>query len=254
MLLIIPAIDIRNGVSAYAIGGGGDTPDPATDPVAIARLLRIENAKTLHATDLDGALEGNFRQFDVMRRLVENVDIPIEVSGGIAGPEAADRILGFGACRVVLHPRMLPDRPGIAEKILEKHGPGKVVVAVEARGIPRPSPAGPGDAGHPLVLGMTAKKMGFRRLLYTELDEEGTGHRLNPSMLGGLASSTGMRVTVSGGVSSFDDLKEIEKLQDLGVDSVVLRKSLYENSFSCQKIWRMAESGGYPFTAKVQGP
>jgi len=253
MLLIIPAIDIINGVSAYAIGGGGG-PQVGTDPVAIAKLLRIENAKTLHATDLEGARDGSFRQFEVMRRLVENVDIPIEVSGGIADGEAADRVLGYGACRVVLHPDVLRNTPGVAEKILARHGAGKVVVAIEARGPAGASPAGPGDAGHPVSLGMTAKKMGFRRILYTELDEAGTGHLLNTGMLGTLASSTGLRVTASGGVLSLADLKSLEELQPAGVDSVILRRSLYENNFSCQKIWRMAEAGGYPFTAKVQGP
>jgi phosphoribosylformimino-5-aminoimidazole carboxamide ribotide isomerase len=250
MLLIIPAIDIQNGVSAYPIGGTGPS-SAGTDPVAIAKLLRIENAKTLHATDLDGAREGAFRQFDVMKRLVENVDIPIEVSGGISGEETADRILGYGACRVVLHPRVLPDRPDLAERILGKHGPAKVVVAIESIGEPGPAPAATPGSGHPLALAMRAKTMGFRRLLYTELDEGGTRHRLNAALLGELASRTGLRVTVSGGVVSYADLKRLQDLRELGVDSVILRRSLYENNFPCQKIWRMAETGGYPYTAKV---
>ncbi|HLB00410.1 MAG TPA: HisA/HisF-related TIM barrel protein, partial [Bacteroidota bacterium] len=144
-----------------------------------------------------------------------------------------------------------PDRPGVAEKILARHGPAKVVAAIESMGEPdNPGTAAPGP-GHPLSIGETAKRMGFRRILYTELDRTGTRHRLNPRLLARLAVSTGLRVTVSGGVVSFDDLRDIQNLQELGVDSVVLRSSLYENNFSCQKIWRLAESGGYPFTAKV---
>jgi len=250
MLLIIPAIDIQNGVSAYSISGPGD-PSVANDPIAIAKLLRIENTKTIHAPDLDGARDGEFRQFDVMRRLVENVDIPIEVSGGVSSEETVDRLLGYGACRIVLHPRVLPEQPMIAEKILSKHGPAKVVVAIESKGDPGQSPGARATPNHPLSVGKTANSMGFRRLLYTELDESGTKHRLNTGLLGDLASSTGLRVTVSGGVVSFADLKSIQDLQPLGVDSVILRRSLYENKFSCQKIWRMAEAGDYPFTAKV---
>ncbi len=251
MLLIIPAIDIQNGVSAYPLGGPGDDVS-GTDPVAIAKLLRIENAKTLHATDLDGRRDGMFLQFDVMRRLVENVDIPIEVSGGVSHEEAADRLLGYGACRVVLHPDVLPDRPEIAEKILAKHGPGKVVMAIEFRGDPgAATEAANRGPRHPLTLGMKARDMGFRRLLYEEHDDSGTRHRLNLPMLGELASSTGLRVTVSGGVVSFADLKNLQDLPDAGVDSVILRRALYEDKFPCQRLWRMAESGGYPYTAKV---
>ena len=58
MLLIIPAIDLRNGVSAHPIEGSG----VGGDPVEIARLLRIENAKTLHVTDLEGAAGGRLTQ------------------------------------------------------------------------------------------------------------------------------------------------------------------------------------------------
>jgi len=62
---------------------------------------------------------------------------------------------------------------------------------------------------------------------------------------------SGLRVTVSGGVISLDDLRAVEALGPAGVDSVILRRAIYENRFSCQAIWRLAEKGRYPFTAKV---
>ncbi len=264
MLLIIPAIDIQNGFSAHPIeglggGGGGQGGDSGagTDPVAIARLLRIENAKTLHVTDLDGARQGRFSQFDAVRRLFSCVDIPIEISGGISSEEDADRLLECGACRVVLRPGLLTDSPDTAGRIVSKHGPGKVVAAIEYR----QGAAGTiGDAedaedkrspGHPVAIGAIAKQMGFRRLLYTELDPTGGSRVLNTGMLKRLALSTGLRVTVSGGVLSLEDLRSVEALLPAGVDSVILRRAIYENKFSCQAIWRLAETGGYPFTAKV---
>ena len=123
MLLIIPAIDIQNGVSAHPIEGL-DGSGIGTDPVAIARLLRVENAKTLHVTDLDGARQGRFTQFDVVRRLVENVDIPIEVSGGISSEEDASRLLECGACRIVLRPGLIPEQPDTVGRIMAQHGAG----------------------------------------------------------------------------------------------------------------------------------
>ncbi len=264
MLLIIPAIDIQNGVSAYPIdglgAGAGAGNTVGTDPVEIARLLRIENAKTLHVTDLDGARLGRFAQFDVVRRLFSCVDIPIEISGGISSEEDADRLLECGACRIVLRPGLLKDSPDTAARVIQKHGPGKVVAAIEHR-----APAtGTTDAnddledtedesspGHPVAIGAVAKEMGFRRLLYTELDPAGGLRILNTPMLERLAQSTGLRVTVSGGVLSLEDLRAVEALTGAGVDSVILRRAIYENKFSCQAIWRLAENGTYPFTAKV---
>jgi phosphoribosylformimino-5-aminoimidazole carboxamide ribotide isomerase len=247
MLLIIPAIDLQNGVSAHTIEGA----DVGTDPLAIARLLRIENAKTLHVTDLDGAKQGRFTRFDTMEKIFCCVDIPIEASGGISSDEDAGRLLDLGACRVVLRPGMLREHPDITAAIVAKHGAGKVVAAIERRVPGRGEREDESSPGHPLALGSAARAMGFRRLLYTELDPSGRTRILNAALLERLARSTGLRVTVSGGVLSLDDLRAVEALEKAGVDSVILRRAIYENKFSCQALWRMAEAGGYPYTAKV---
>ena len=134
---------------------------------------------------------------------------------------------------------------------MAKHGAGKVVVAIEHRTLPGGAPDDEGLPGHPVVIGEAARKMGFRRLLYTELDQTGGTRILNARMLERLARSTGLRVTVSGGVISLEDLRAVEALEPAGVDSVILRRAIYENKFSCQAIWRLAETGRYPFTAKV---
>ncbi|HLF15083.1 MAG TPA: HisA/HisF-related TIM barrel protein [Bacteroidota bacterium] len=250
MLLIIPAIDIENGVSAYPMEGlEGD--GVGTDPVGIARLLRVENAKTLHVTDLDGARRGSFTQFDLVSRLVASVDIPIEISGGISSEEDAGRLLDSGACRIVLRPGLIAELPETAARIVGRYGAGKVVAAIEHRAPPEGVSVDERSPGHPLALGAVAKKMGFRRLLYTELDRSGGLRILNARMLERLARSSGLRVTVSGGVISLDDLRAVEALGPAGVDSVILRRAIYENRFSCQAIWRLAEKGRYPFTAKV---
>jgi phosphoribosylformimino-5-aminoimidazole carboxamide ribotide isomerase len=102
-----------------------------------------------------------------------------------------------------------------------------------------------------LSVGAAARSMGFRRLLYTALDASGAARILDAPMLERLARSTGLRVTVSGGVRTLEELRSVEALENLGVDSVILRRALYENRFSCQAIWRLAESGDYPYTAKV---
>lgn len=247
MLLIIPAIDIQNGVSAHPIEGS----DVGNDPVEIARLLRIENAKTLHVTDLDGAKLGRFTQFGVMEKLFRSVDIPIEVSGGVSTDESVGRLLGLGACRVILRPGMLRDQPDATAAIVAKHGTGKVVAAIEHRAPAPGETEDPAAPGHPLVLGAAARAMGCRRLLYTGLDPSGRERILDAPMLERLAGSTGLRVTVSGGVTSLEELRAVEAIEKAGVDSVILRRAIYGNRFSCQAIWRAAEAGNYPYTAKV---
>jgi len=58
------------------------------DPVEMARLWRQENSKSLHVTDVDGALTGHLVNTDAIRRIVDTVDIPIELGGGLRSFEA----------------------------------------------------------------------------------------------------------------------------------------------------------------------
>jgi phosphoribosylformimino-5-aminoimidazole carboxamide ribotide isomerase len=74
---------------------------------------------------------------------------------------------------------------------------------------------------------------------------------VNLKVLRELAEKTGMRVTAAGGLTGLNDLLMIQELEKYGVDSVVIGRALYDNKFSCQRIWRRCEAGNYPYTAKV---
>ena len=82
MLLVIPAIDIKGGRSVQMVQGieGFAYSD---DPVEKARLCRLENPKALHVTDIDGALQGHLVNTDTIQRLVNSVDIPVALGGGL---------------------------------------------------------------------------------------------------------------------------------------------------------------------------
>jgi phosphoribosylformimino-5-aminoimidazole carboxamide ribotide isomerase len=75
---------------------------------------------------------------------------------------------------------------------------------------------------------------------------------VNLDALRELAELTRMRITSAGGIRGLDDLLNVQELQKFGVDSVIMGRALYENRFSCQRIWRECEEQGFPFTAKVQ--
>ncbi len=250
MILLIPAIEIKDGRCVQMVQGeeGFFYSD---DPVDMAKLWRQENAKSLHVTDIDGKLTGHLVNVDVIQRLVSSVDIPIELGGGLRTFESVKTAFDLGMYRVLIGSRMI-ENVEETTKVLSTFGASKVVLGIDAidgnvvvYGTSEPT----GETA--LDVALKAKALGFKRLVYTNIQNDGTFRGVNLAMLRSLAEQTGMRITASGGLSGLHDLLAIQELEQLGVDSVIVGRALYENKFSCQGLWRRCEARKYPFTAKV---
>jgi len=250
MLLIIPSIEIENGKCARKVQGTGGFVY-SDDPVEIAKLWRKENAKSLHVTDRDGITSGNLINFEIVRRIVKTVDIPIELGGGIR--KFDDALLAFnnGIYRIVIG-KMLLENFDDAKKTLDTYGPSKVVFGIDSQFVESAAKINPLYNGlTPLSIALYAKQIGFRRFIYTDVTVNESSRAPNFISIKNMADNIQSRLTVSGGISNLDDLMKIQEYESLGVDSVVIGRALYENKFSCQKLWRVCEAGNYPYTAKV---
>jgi phosphoribosylformimino-5-aminoimidazole carboxamide ribotide isomerase len=250
MLLVLPAIDIKGGRCVQMVQGveGFAYSD---DAVEMARLCRLENAKTLHVTDIDGAQEGHLVNTETIRRMIARVDIPISVGGGLRTFDDVRAAFDLGAYRVRLATMMI-ENPDETKRILETYGPSKVILNIDAMdGIAATRGWTESSGLTALTVALNAKAVGFSRLVYTDIHLDGTMHGVNIAMLRELAEHSGMRVTAAGGVGGLDDLLKIQELEPLGVDSVVIGRALYQNMFSCQALWRMCEARNYPYTARV---
>jgi len=250
MLLIIPAIEIKSRKCVKVVrGASGFT--YTDDPVEMAKLWRKENAKSLHVTDIDGAREGHPVNFEVIRRMVKAVDIPIELGGGLRTFDDVKTVLEGGIFRAVIG-TMLIENPEDALRLLDGYGPSKVVLGLHSRNLRATMKGGKEDTGlTEISMALNAREMGFKRLIYTDLTSQGKTSVPNIDAIRLIAEKTHMRITASGGVSGLDDLLNLQKLEPLGVDSVIIGRALYENRFSCQGLWRLCEAGNFPYTAKV---
>jgi phosphoribosylformimino-5-aminoimidazole carboxamide ribotide isomerase len=251
MLLIIPAIELHAEHCVRKVQGT-DGYTYSDDPVGMVKLWRVENTKSLHITDIDGALCGKPMNSETICAMVKAVDIPMELGGGLRTLDHVRQAFDLGVYRVLLS-TMIIENPEEAKRALDEFGPSKVVVGIDAvDGFAATHGWTQTSRMTPLSVALNAKALGFKRIVYTDVSLHRNLEGVNLEALRQLGELGGMRVTSAGGIRGLDDLLKVQEIQKYGVDSVIIGRALYENRFSCQAIWRMCEKENFPYTAKVQ--
>lgn len=233
-MLIYPAIDIREGRCVRLVEG---RPDQETvysdDPAAMARLWQEKGASWLHVVDLDGAFSGSPKNIEVIREIISSVNIPVQVGGGIRDLDVVGEIIGLGAARVILGTVAIVN-PELVSLACKKYGDA-IVLGIDARdGKVAIEGWGVTAEKNTLELALEMKKTGVGRIIFTDIWRDGTLRGPNIPAIEEMARGTGLKVIASGGVSTLDDLKAIKKLEGIGVDGVIMGKSLYAGTVNLQ--------------------
>ncbi len=243
-MLVIPVIDIKEGKCVRVIQGHSNVMQFYTEsPINMARLFRRENFKTIHITDLDGALHGTMKNFDLIKQITKSVDIPIQLGGGIRDFEMASRVINeLGVYRLVIGTAALQN-PDFVKKILDEFSSSKVVICIDEKlnNVVMDGWMNYADVT-PLEFAKQMEAIGVKRIIYQDVTRVGNLSGPHIERLVELAENTNLKITSAGGISNFSDLKKVMAIEPLGVDSVMIARALYENQFPCQNIWRDAES------------
>jgi len=242
-MLVIPVIDILNGKSVRVVKGLEDkTLYYSQSPLNLAKLLRKENAKIIHITDLDGAYYGVRKNDPLIREITESVGVPIQLGGGIRSYETAGSLLGeIGVYRIVIGTSAI-DNTDLIKQLVSEFGKNKIVISVDERNgyVTKNGWNNITDIRSvDFALGM--KSLGIERIIYQDVSTVGTLSGPNIEGLKKIAIETGLKITAAGGVSCYADLRKLMDLEEFGVDSVMMSRALYENRFPCQAIWREQE-------------
>lgn len=222
--------------------GGPPTPTGyLDDPVQMAKLWRVLNAKVLHLMDLDSLRRDAHWDKATRQKIAaicEAVDIPVQVRGGIRTLQHIDDLLSLGVYRVVLGSAVSLDRSLVTEA-LAKFSASRIVVAVDVRhGAVVYEDALDAPEMDPIEYALELQELGCRRIAVTDMDRAGSRAGANVALLRGIAERlTSTNITAAGGVAGYHDLVELMALRPLGVDSVVIERALYENAFPCQQFW-----------------
>jgi len=230
---IIPAIDLRGGqVVRLTRGELKEEEVFGQDPAAMARLFAAAGVRRLHVVDLEGAFQGSFKNLDGIKSIAAAVDMQVQVGGGIRTLKAALDLLEAGVSRVILGTAAV-EKPALVEDFLQELGPERVLVAVDARegrvALKGWVESSEWDA---LEFARRMQGLGVREIIYTDIMRDGTLEGPNLAALERMARGTELSLIASGGVSSLDDLRNLQGLAPLGVTGAIVGRALYAGKFS----------------------
>lgn len=223
---IWPAIDLRGGKCVRLRQGDYQRETVfGDDPVAMARRWVGEGADCLHLVDLDAARGGNDINHAAIRAIVQAVDVPCELGGGIRDLAAIERFLGIGVDRLVVGSRALRDGEWFSQMC--RQFPHKLALGIDARD-GRVATDGWLETSDVSAVDLARRYLNepLAAIIYTDIATDGmlTGPNL-PAMAEMLAAIGCMPLVASGGVTSAVD---VAALAESGVAGCIIGRALYE--------------------------
>lgn len=227
-MVLVPAIDMLNGQCIRLYKGDYNKVTVYGNPVEIGKMWQEMGAEMIHLVDLDGAEAGNPKNLEVIKKLVETLDIPLELGGGIRSMDTIKMYLDLGVQRVILGTAAVENMALVA-CAAAVYG-NRIIIGIDAQdGIVKTKGWLNDTKIKALTLAYDMKELGIERIIYTDINRDGTLTGPNLAETEALARESGLRITASGGMSSMKDIKDVMKLEQYGVDEVILGKALYEN-------------------------
>jgi len=231
-MLIIPAIDLKDGCVVRYVQGARDKKVYSRDPLKTAKHWIKQGAGYLHLVDLDGAFTGKPVNIGIAKEIAKNVDIPVEFGGGVRKLDTISELLDSGVSRVVLGTKAAEDDTFLKKAF--KNFKEKVIVSIDAKNgiVMTEGWKSSGKKKETLSFAGYLKGLGFQEVIYTDTLKDGTLSGPNIKATKEFLKQTGLKVIVSGGISSLDDIMKVKKLQAQGATGIIIGKALYEGRFT----------------------
>ena len=239
-MLILPAIDLRGGKCVrLAQGDYARETVFGDDPEAMARRWVGEGARALHLVDLDGAKEGRPVNGTVIRRIVQAVDVPCQVGGGLRTEADIEATLDAGVARVVLGTRALQD-PAWVRQMAQAY-PKRIVLGLDARD-GKVATHGWLNTSEASVLDVAREFANWPlyAIVYTDITRDGMLAGPNVEGLAALADAVPVPVIASGGVTTLQNVRDLMAKQLFGC---IIGRALYEGKIDLSAVLELVSSG-----------
>lgn len=232
-MIVFPAIDIKDGKVVRLLQGDYDKMTVYSEnPVAIANSFKVDGATHLHLVDLDGAKEGQLINFENIKKIVEEVDLFVQVGGGIRDISRVKAYLDLGVHRVILGTAAVKN-PEFLRQAVDTYG-DKIAVGVDVKdgkvaidGWRTLTDIDANDFLNTLVA------MGVSTVIYTDIAKDGGLEGTNLPAYQELSKKYAFQIVASGGVTYSE---ELQSLQDMDIYGAILGKALYSGTLSLKEV------------------
>ncbi len=238
MLTLLPAVDVANGKAVRLLKGQAGTETDYGDPLDAARDWVEAGARWIHLVDLDAAF-GRGSNAELLARIVGEVGVKVELSGGIRDDASLTRALEAGAARINLGTAALED-PEWTERVISDHG-DLIAVGLDVRGSTLAARGWTKEGGNLWETLERLNAAGCSRYVVTDVTRDGTLTGPNLELLRAVASFSPAPVVASGGIARLEDIAALADLVPQGIDSVIIGKALYSGAFTLQQALAVAD-------------
>ena len=231
---IFPAIDIKDKKCVRLVKGDFDNKtEYQMSPIDQAGKYKDHGFKNLHIVDLDGALTGDIINLEIIKEIVNKFNFKIEIGGGIRNFESIKKYADIGVEKVILGSAAIKDKNFLKEACLKF--PNKIALGLDAKdGFL--SVSGWKENSNKLTIDFLKEvnDYGMSRLIYTDLNRDGTKQSPNFDETSKVANISKCPVIISGGVSSIDDIKKAKDLKN--IEGIIVGKAIYDGDIDLKDL------------------
>jgi len=235
---IFPAIDIKDKKCVRLVKGDFDNKtEYSMSPVDQAAKYKDHGFKNLHIVDLDGTLTGEMVNLDIVQEIISKFDLKIEIGGGVRNFESIQKYTDVGVEKVILGSAAIKDKNFLKEAC--QKFTNKIALGLDAKD-GYLSVSGWRENSNKLTLDFLKEvnDYGASRLIYTDINRDGTKASPNLEETAKVANISNCPVIISGGVSSIKDIKKAKELKNKNIEGIIVGKAIYDEDIKLDELAR----------------
>ena len=235
---IFPAIDIKDKKCVRLVKGNFENKIEYTmSPIEQAEKYKDYGFKNLHIVDLDGALTGEIVNLNIIQEIVKKSGLKIEVGGGARSIDSIKKYTDAGVEKVIIGSAAIKDK-NFLKQACEKFS-NKIALGLDAKdGYLSVSGWKVNSNQSTLDFLKEVNNFGASRLIYTDINKDGTKQGPNFEETSKVADISNCPVIISGGVSSIDDIKRAKQLNNNNIEGIIVGKAIYDGDINLDELVR----------------
>ena len=242
-MLLIPAIDLKDGQCVRLKQGDMDQSTIFGDPAEMARRWLDAGARRLHLVDLNGAFAGQPKNLAAIKAILKEVDgeIPVQLGGGIRDLDTIERYVDLGMDYIIIGTAAVKN-PGFLQDACSAFG-GHIIVGLDAKDSKVAIDGWSKLTGQDVI--PTAKRFedwGVESIIYTDIGRDGMLTGINVEATVKLAQASITPVIASGGLSNMADIQALCQVEEEGVQGVICGRAIYSGDLNFAEAQAYADS------------